>query len=128
MMASLEWLKRMIETLPNDGGEAVIRIEPRNTNSAVFSYGVFILSAFVARSASIPLWLVGAPVLLSYVEMAKGVFGSKFAFSEMLTRATPLMFTVWQLHWLIELNFGISLQRGNYILARWQLLRLERVL
>ena len=25
--------------------------------------------------------------------MAKGVFGSKFAFSEMLTRATPLMFT-----------------------------------
>ena len=72
----------------------MIRIEPRNTNSAVFSYGVPILSAFVALFlASIPLWLAGAPVLISYFDMAKGVFGSKFAFSEMLTRATPLMFT-----------------------------------
>ena len=72
----------------------MIRIEPRNTNSAIFSYGVPILSALVALIlASIPLWFAGAPVLVSYVEMAKGVFGSKFAFSEMLTRATPLMFT-----------------------------------
>ena len=72
----------------------MIRIEPRNINSAVFSYGVPIVSAFVALIlASIPLWLAGAPILISYVEMAKGVFGSKFAFSEMLTRATPLMFT-----------------------------------
>ena len=72
----------------------MIRIEPRNTNSAIFSYGVPILSALVALIlASIPLWFAGAPVLISYVEMAKGVFGSKFAFSEMLTRATPLMFT-----------------------------------
>ena len=72
----------------------MIRIEPRNTNSAIFSYGVPILSALVALIlASIPLWFAGAPVLVSYFEMAKGVFGSKFAFSEMLTRATPLMFT-----------------------------------
>ena len=72
----------------------MIRIEPRNANSAIFSYGVPILSAFIALIlASIPLWFAGAPVLISYVEMAKGVFGSKFAFSEMLTRATPLMFT-----------------------------------
>ncbi len=72
----------------------MIRVEPRNANSAIFSYGVPILSAVVALIlASIPLWLAGAPVLISYVEMAKGVFGSKFAFSEMLTRATPLMFT-----------------------------------
>ena len=44
----------------------MIRVEPRNANSAIFSYGVPILSAVVALIlASIPLWLAGAPVLIS---------------------------------------------------------------
>ena len=59
----------------------MIRIEQRNANSAIFSYGVPIFSAFIALIlASIPLWFAEAPILISYIEMAKGVLGSKFAF------------------------------------------------
>ncbi|MDP6192392.1 MAG: ABC transporter permease, partial [Paracoccaceae bacterium] len=106
----------------------MIRIEPRNTNSAIFSYGVPILSALVALIlASIPLWFAGAPVLVSYVEMAKGVFGSKFAFSEMLTRATPLMFTglaaalafrakLWNIGAEGQLTFGAIVSGGVALL------------
>ena len=48
----------------------MIRVEPRNANSAIFSYGVPILSAVVALIlASIPLWLAGAPVLISYLSL-----------------------------------------------------------
>ncbi len=35
----------------------------------------------------------GAPVLQAYVLMAKGAFGSFFAVSELLSRATPLILT-----------------------------------
>jgi simple sugar transport system permease protein len=39
------------------------------------------------------LTFAGANIVEAYREMAKGIFGSMFAFTEMLTRATPLIFT-----------------------------------
>ncbi|MBV1897560.1 MAG: ABC transporter permease [Rhodobacteraceae bacterium] len=72
----------------------MIRIEARNAPPRALTLGVPILSALVALAlASIPLAFAGADISTAYAEMAKGVFGSKFAFSEMLTRATPLIFT-----------------------------------
>ncbi len=72
----------------------MIRIEPRNSSSRAFAVVVPILSAvFALVLAAIPLSLAGANVITAYGEMIKGVFGSIFSFSEMLTRATPLIFT-----------------------------------
>lgn len=72
----------------------MIRIEARTAPSRVLTLGVPVLSALVALAlASIPLAFAGADIPTAYGEMVKGVFGSKFAFSEMLTRATPLIFT-----------------------------------
>ena len=72
----------------------MIRIEPRGAGSRLYSLGLPVLSAVVALLlAAIPLALAGAPIATAYAEMFRGVFGSKFAFSEMLTRATPLVFT-----------------------------------
>lgn len=72
----------------------MIRIEARNAPPRALTIGVPILSALVALAlASIPLAFAGADIPTAYGEMVKGVFGSKFAFSEMLTRATPLIFT-----------------------------------
>ena len=72
----------------------MIRIEPRNTPSKAISLGLPVLSALIALLlAAVPLVLAGAPILAAYGEMFKGVFGSKFAFSEMLTRAPPLILT-----------------------------------
>ncbi|MGV6811202.1 MAG: ABC transporter permease [Brevirhabdus sp.] len=71
-----------------------MRIEPRDAPSRAFTLGLPVLSAVVALLlAAIPLAFAGAPVIAAYGEMIRGVFGSKFAFSEMLTRATPLIFT-----------------------------------
>jgi ABC-type uncharacterized transport system permease subunit len=72
----------------------MIRIEPRTSTSRFLSYGVPFLSALLAiLLAAIPLTFAGAPLFESYVQLFRGVFGSIFAFSEMLTRATPLIFT-----------------------------------
>lgn len=72
----------------------MIRIEPRTAPSRLMKFGIPVLSATVAvLLAAIPLAFAGAQIGPAYVEMFKGVFGSKFAFSEMLTRATPLIFT-----------------------------------
>lgn len=72
----------------------MIRIEPRNAPGRLLTLGVPVLSALVALAlAAIPLALAGANIAVAYGEMVKGVFGSVFAVSEMLTRATPLMFT-----------------------------------
>lgn len=72
----------------------MIRIEPRENPSKAFAYGIPILSAVISLIlASIPLIAAGANPIAAYGEMAKGVFGSVFAISEMLTRATPLIFT-----------------------------------
>lgn len=72
----------------------MIRIEPRSAPSRSLTLGVPVLSAVIALAlAAIPLAFAGADIVTAYGEMAKGVFGSVFAFSEMLTRATPLIFT-----------------------------------
>lgn len=72
----------------------MIRIEPRETSSKGFAFGIPILSAVIALAfAAIPLLAAGANPIVAYGEMVKGVFGSVFAISEMLTRATPLIFT-----------------------------------
>ncbi len=72
----------------------MIRIEPRENTSRAFALGVPVLAALVALLlAAIPLLAAGANPITAYGEMIKGVFGSVFAVSEMLTRATPLIFT-----------------------------------
>lgn len=72
----------------------MIRIEPREAPSRVLTLGVPVLSAVIALAlAAVPLAFAGANISTAYIEMFRGVFGSLFAFSEMLTRATPLIFT-----------------------------------
>lgn len=72
----------------------MIRIEPRNNTSRAFAIGIPILSAILSLVlAALPLLLAGANPITAYGEIIKGVFGSVFAISEMLTRATPLIFT-----------------------------------
>ncbi len=72
----------------------MIRIEPRQSQSRAYTLGVPVLSAAIALAfAAIPLLAAGAHPIAAYAEMFRGVFGSVFAFSEVLTRATPLIFT-----------------------------------
>ena len=72
----------------------MIRIEPREMPSKFWTICIPIISAFIAiLFAAIPLALAGANIFEAYAQMAKGIFGSTFAFTEMLTRATPLIFT-----------------------------------
>ncbi len=72
----------------------MIRIEPRPAPSRLMAVAIPVFSALVALAlAAIPLAFAGAPLIPAYAEMFRGVFGSLFAFSEMLTRATPLIFT-----------------------------------
>lgn len=72
----------------------MIRIEPRENPSRAFAVGIPVLSAVISLAfAAIPLLAAGANPIVAYAEMIKGVFGSVFALSEMLTRATPLIFT-----------------------------------
>ena len=72
----------------------MIRIEPREAPSRRLTIGVPVASALLALLlAAIPLTFAGANIVEAYREMAKGIFGSMFAFTEMLTRATPLIFT-----------------------------------
>ncbi|MGV6804968.1 MAG: ABC transporter permease [Ruegeria sp.] len=71
-----------------------MRIEPRQAPSALMTLGIPVLSAVIALAlAAIPLAFAGAGIAAAYGEMFKGVFGSTFAISETLTRATPLVFT-----------------------------------
>ena len=72
----------------------MIRIEPRESASKFLTWGLPTISAILALLlAAIPLSFTGAPIVESFFQLFKGVFGSKFALSEMLTRATPLIFT-----------------------------------
>lgn len=71
-----------------------MRIEPRQNLSKSLLIAVPILSSIAALLlAAIPISFAGANVLQAYQEMFIGVFGSVFSISEMLTRATPLIFT-----------------------------------
>ena len=72
----------------------MIRFEPRTNPSAIMVYGVPVMAAIIAiLLAAIPLALAGAPIIKAYGLMISGAFGSMFAISEMLTRATPLILT-----------------------------------
>ena len=72
----------------------MIRIEPRQNISSLATIYIPVISALAALAlAVIPLTFAGAPVLPAFQQMFFGVFGSVFSFTEMLTRATPLMFT-----------------------------------
>ena len=72
----------------------MIEIVPRENVSRWVMTLVPVIAAVVALLlAAIPLMAAGAPVIPAYAQMFKGVFGSVFTFTEMLTRATPLIFT-----------------------------------
>jgi len=72
----------------------MIRVENRNSSSRLFKFSIPIISAVLSLIlAAIPLAFAGANIGEAYFVMIKGVFGSVFAVSEMLTRATPLIFT-----------------------------------
>ncbi|MEM7546759.1 MAG: ABC transporter permease [Pseudomonadota bacterium] len=72
----------------------MIRVTPRAETSRGFAAAVPVAAALIALAlAAIPLALAGAPIIEAYVQMAIGVFGSLFSFTEMLTRATPLILT-----------------------------------
>ena len=72
----------------------MIRIEPRDAPSRALTIGVPVISAaFALLLAAVPLAFAGANIIEAYGQMFRGIFGSMFAFTEMLTRATPLIFT-----------------------------------
>lgn len=72
----------------------MISITPRIDPSRRSAVIIPIAAALVALAlAAIPLALAGAPIFEAYAQMAIGVFGSLFSFTEMLTRATPLILT-----------------------------------
>jgi len=72
----------------------MIQIIPKENQSRWVSLGIPIMAAVLSLLlAAIPLAFTGASILDAYVQMVKGVFGSLFNFTEMLTRATPLIFT-----------------------------------
>lgn len=72
----------------------MIEIVPRETRSRWSTAAIPVAAAIVALLlAAVPLAFAGAPVLAAYGQMFNGVFGSLFTFTEMLTRATPLIFT-----------------------------------
>lgn len=72
----------------------MIRLEPRGP-VAVSRMIVVSLAAGGAALvlAAIPMLFAGLSVFEAYALMIKGAFGSLFAFTEMLTRATPLILT-----------------------------------
>jgi simple sugar transport system permease protein len=71
----------------------MIRIEPREP-SALMNVAVPVGAAVISLGlAAVPLALAGADILAAFALMWGGVFGSLFAFTETLTRATPLILT-----------------------------------
>ena len=72
----------------------MMTIEPRGGISRRTQAAIPIMAALFALAiAALPLAFAGAPILPAYKQMFLGVFGSVFSFTEMLTRATPLIFT-----------------------------------
>ncbi|MBG6208452.1 simple sugar transport system permease protein [Labrenzia sp. EL_126] len=72
----------------------MIRFEPRGPVSVSRMLAVSLAAAFAALVlAAIPMAFAGLSAFNAYSLMAKGAFGSLFAFTEMLTRATPLILT-----------------------------------
>ena len=72
----------------------MIRFEPREPASPARLIFVPVLAAAAALFfAAIPMLSAGLNVFEAYGLMVTGAFGSLFAFTEMLTRATPLILT-----------------------------------
>jgi general nucleoside transport system permease protein len=72
----------------------MIRLEPRGPVAVSRLIGVSFAAAIAALVlAAIPMLFAGLSVFEAYGLMIKGAFGSLFAFTEMLTRATPLILT-----------------------------------
>ena len=72
----------------------MIRVEPRQNVPAVVAIAAPIAAGAAALAlAAIPIMFAGAPVFEAYGLMFRGAFGSLFAFSETLTRTTPLILT-----------------------------------
>ncbi|MBO0347371.1 ABC transporter permease [Roseibium sp. CAU 1637] len=72
----------------------MIRFEPREPASLQRLILIPVAAAIVALVlAAIPITAAGVNTFTAYGLMAKGAFGSMFAFTEMLTRAAPLILT-----------------------------------
>jgi general nucleoside transport system permease protein len=72
----------------------MLRLEPRPQPSAALRLAAPLWA--VAFTLGVSAWLVawaGAPVGRAYALLLEGGFGSRFAWTETLTRATPLIFT-----------------------------------
>jgi simple sugar transport system permease protein len=71
-----------------------MRIEPRGELSRSWLVAApFAAVAATLVLASLFVWWAGAPLARTYVAIFDGGFGSRFAWSETLTRATPLILT-----------------------------------
>jgi len=72
----------------------VIRLESRNSSSHWLAVLAPVAAAlFAMLLAAIPLMAAGQNPITAYGLMFKGAFGGMFAFTETLTRATPLILT-----------------------------------
>ncbi len=72
----------------------MIVIEPRPSPSPLLAVSAPVLAAVAALAlAAIPIAFAGANPIEAYGYMVTGAFGSVFAFSETLTRTTPLILT-----------------------------------
>ncbi len=72
----------------------MIRLEPRTRHSAWQGLLAPVVAAlFAMLLAAFPLWVAGQNPFAAYVLMYQGAFGSLFALTETLTRATPLILT-----------------------------------
>jgi simple sugar transport system permease protein len=72
----------------------MIRFEARPARSRALAVSAPVLAGLVALLlAAIPLLAAGQPLLQAYKLMFHGAFGSLFAFTETLARATPLILT-----------------------------------
>ena len=71
-----------------------MHLEPRHTVSRLAQWGAPVLAvAFTLLVTSLLVAWAGAPVGRAYALLIEGGFGSRFAWSETLTRATPLILT-----------------------------------
>ncbi len=72
----------------------MLRLEARNTTPRALLLGAPLLAvAFTLAISSLLVAWAGAPVGQAYALLLEGGFGSRFALTETLTRATPLIFT-----------------------------------
>ena len=71
-----------------------MHLEPRHTVSRLAQWGAPVLAVgFTLLVTSLLVAWAGAPVGRAYALLIEGGFGSRFAWSETLTRATPLILT-----------------------------------